>query len=81
MACLLSVSLPQCLGVVITMSHIADPPPEVLGGLIGTALVGTFLGILLAYGLVGPMASSLKAYSEAESKYFYCIKAGLMAHL
>ena len=68
------------LGIVVTMSSISEPP-EVLGGLIGAALVGTFLGILLAYGLVGPIASTLKAYSEAESKYFNCIKAGLMAHL
>ena len=68
------------LGVVVTMASISEPP-EVLGGLIGAALVGTFLGILLAYGLVGPIASNLKNYSEAESKYFYCIKAGLMAHL
>lgn len=68
------------LGVIITMSHINEPP-EVLGALIGGALVGTFLGILLAYGLVGPIGANLKGYSDADSKYYQCIKAGLMAHL
>ncbi len=68
------------LGVVVTMASITEPP-EVLGGLIGAALVGTFLGVLLAYGVVGPMATALKNYADAESKYFACIKAGLMAHL
>lgn len=68
------------LGVIVTMSHIAEPP-EVLGGLIGAALVGTFLGILLAYGFVGPMGKSLEAYAEAETKYYQCIKAGMLAYL
>lgn len=68
------------LGVVVTMASITEPP-EVLGGLIGAALVGTFLGVLLAYGIVGPMATALKNYADGESKYFACIKAGLMAHL
>ncbi len=68
------------LGVIITMGSISEPP-EVLGALIGGALVGTFLGILLAYGLVGPMGSSMKAYADADIKYIHCIKAGLLAHL
>lgn len=68
------------LGVIITMQYISEPP-EVLGGKIGAALVGTFLGILLAYGFVGPMGKSLEAYSEAETKYYQCIKAGMLAYL
>lgn len=68
------------LGVIITMGSITEPP-EVLGALIGGALVGTFLGILLAYGLVGPMGSNLRAYAEADIKYIHCIRAGLLAHM
>src|SRR6202142_1198348 len=48
------------LGVIHTMGAISEPP-EVLGGLIGSALVGTFLGVFLAYGIVGPMGTRLKA--------------------
>ena len=66
------------LGVILTMSSITEPP-EVLGGLIGAALVGTFLGVLLAYGFVGPVGNNLKAYAEADTKYYECIKAGLVA--
>ena len=68
------------LGVIKTMSSITEPP-SVLGGLIGAALVGTFLGILLCYGFVGPMATALKGNQEDEHLYFVCIKAGLLAHL
>jgi chemotaxis protein MotA len=68
------------LGVIKTMGAISEPP-EVLGKLIGGALVGTFLGVLLAYGFIGPIASALKATFEAEAKYLQCIKAGLLAHL
>ncbi len=68
------------LGVITTMGSITEPP-EVLGALIGGALVGTFLGVLLAYGLIGPIGSSMKAYAEAEIKYFHCIKSGLLAHM
>ncbi len=68
------------LGVIKTMGSITEPP-EVLGRLIGGALVGTFLGVWLAYGFVGPLASALKARYDAETKYFQCIKAGLLAHL
>lgn len=68
------------LGVIKTMGAISEPP-EVLGKLIGGALVGTFLGVLLAYGFVGPIAAALKAAFEAESKYLQCIKAGLLAHM
>ena len=68
------------LGVVKTMSHI-DQPPAVLGAMIGSALVGTFLGVLLAYGLAGPCASRMKNVVEEESKYFEVIRAVLVAHL
>lgn len=68
------------LGVIVTMSSISEPP-EVLGGLIGAALVGTFLGILLAYGFVGPMGKNLENYVEAEGKYYQCLKAGMLAYL
>lgn len=68
------------LGVIKTMSHINEPP-AVLGGMIGGALVGTFLGVLLAYGMAGPFASRLKGVVEEESKYFEVIRAVLVAHL
>lgn len=68
------------LGVVKTMSHI-DQPPAVLGAMIGSALVGTFLGVLLSYGLAGPCACRMKSTVEEESKYFEVIRAVLVAHL
>ena len=68
------------LGVIHTMGSLTEPP-EVLGHLIGAALVGTFLGVLMSYGFIAPMASSIKAVYDAESKYFQCIKIGLLAHL
>jgi chemotaxis protein MotA len=68
------------LGVIKTMSHINEPP-AVLGAMIGGALVGTFLGVLLAYGMVGPFSSRLKSVVEEESKFFEVIRAVLVAHL
>lgn len=68
------------LGVIVTMGSIAEPP-EVLGGLVGAALVGTFLGILIAYGFVGPMGNYLLKYYDAEHKYYEAIKTGLLAHV
>ena len=68
------------LGVIKTMSHI-DQPPAVLGAMIGGALTGTFLGVLLAYGMVGPFASRLKSVVEEESKFFEVIRAVLVTHL
>ncbi len=68
------------LGVIKTMSHISEPP-AVLGAMIGGALVGTFLGVLLAYGMAGPFAARLKGVIEEESKYFDVIRAVLVAHL
>lgn len=68
------------LGVIKTMGAITEPP-EVLGHLIGGALVGTFFGVFVAYGFFGPMAQSLRRIFEAESKYFLALKAGLLAHI
>jgi chemotaxis protein MotA len=68
------------LGVIHTMGAITEPP-EVLGKLIGGALVGTFLGVFLAYGFFAPIAAAVKARSEAETRYLFCIKAGLLAYM
>ena len=68
------------LGVIKTMGSISEPP-EILGGMIGGALVGTFLGVWTAYGMIGPMANSMGAIFAAENKYLQCIKTGLLAHL
>jgi chemotaxis protein MotA len=68
------------LGVIKTMGAIKEPP-EVLGHLIGGALVGTFFGVFVAYGFFGPMAQSLKSLLKAESKYYASLKAGLIAHI
>ena len=68
------------LGVVKTMSHINEPP-SVLGEMIGGALVGTFLGVLLAYGFTGPCAARLRTVVEEEAKYFEVIRAVLVSHL
>lgn len=68
------------LGVIKTMASI-DQPPAVLGRMIGGALVGTFLGVLLAYGLVGPFAARLKAVVEEEAKFYEVIRAVLVSHL
>lgn len=68
------------LGVIKTMGSI-DQPPEVLGRLIGGALVGTFLGVFLAYGLVGPFAAKVKAVVEEDNHFYLLIKEVLVANL
>ena len=68
------------LGVIKTMTHINEPP-AVLGEMIGGALVGTFLGVLLAYGLVGPIAARLKQVVEEEARFLDVVRAILIAHL
>jgi chemotaxis protein MotA len=68
------------MGVVITMGYISEPP-EVLGHHIAAALVGTFLGILLAYGLAGPIAKAMEFRAEEEGKFFECIKVCIMSTL
>lgn len=67
------------LGVIKTMGSI-DQPVAILGGMIGGALVGTFLGVLLAYCLIGPLASKLLQIIEADSKPFTIAKTAIIAH-
>ncbi len=68
------------LGVIKTMASI-DQPPEVLGKMIGGALVGTFLGVFLAYGFVGPFAAKLKAVIENDGHFYQLIREVLVANL
>ena len=68
------------MGVVHTMASVGLPPAE-LGILIANALVGTFLGILLAYGFVSPIASVLEQKLHESSKVFQCVKVTLLASL
>jgi chemotaxis protein MotA len=68
------------LGVIHTMGSITEPP-EVLGHLIGGALVGTFLGVWLSYGFVAPTASAIKERNDAEIKYYVCMKTCILAFL
>lgn len=68
------------LGVVKTMGSI-DKPPAILGGMIGSALVGTFLGVLLAYGIVGPLASRLKQVVEQDEQVYHAVKQVIIASL
>jgi chemotaxis protein MotA len=66
------------LGIVITMAHL-DGGPEEIGHHVGAALVGTFLGILLCYGIIGPIANNVEAQDAAEARYMGCIKEALLA--
>lgn len=68
------------LGVIKALASV-DQPPAVLADLISKAMVGTFLGILLAYGFVSPLASSLERRTEASSKVLECIKVTLLAYM
>jgi len=68
------------LGVIKTMASI-DQPPEVLGKLIGGALVGTFLGVFLSYGFVGPFANKLRNSVEQEHQFYNLIRETLVANL
>ena len=68
------------LGVVKTMGSI-DEPPSVLGGMIGSALVGTFLGVLLAYGIVAPLAGRLGQVNAHDSQIFQSVKQVIIASL
>ena len=68
------------LGIIKTMSSINEPP-EILGKMIGSALVGTFLGVFLAYGFVGPMANRLKQIGEEDALFYAIIRDVLVAHL
>jgi len=66
------------LGVVITMQKL-DSPPAVLGEHIGAALVGTFLGVLMCYGFVGPMAKNLENMAGEDQEYLNVLKVALLA--
>ncbi|MEO0464060.1 MAG: flagellar motor stator protein MotA [Pseudomonadota bacterium] len=68
------------LGVIKTMGSINEPP-EVLGKMIGGALVGTFLGVLLAYGFAGPMAGRLKQINTHDAQIYHSIKQVIIASL
>ncbi|MCU0901780.1 MAG: flagellar motor stator protein MotA [Cypionkella sp.] len=68
------------LGVIKTMGSI-DQPPEILGKMIGGALVGTFLGVFLAYGIVGPFANRVKAVVEEDAHFYQLIREVLIANL
>jgi chemotaxis protein MotA len=66
------------LGIVISMGAI-DGPAEVMGHKVAVALVGTFMGVLFAYGFVNPLASGLEMATEKDLNYLACIKAGVVA--
>jgi chemotaxis protein MotA len=66
------------LGIVVTMSHL-DAPPEELGKHIAAALVGTFLGVLLAYGFLNPISAKLEALHQEEEQFYACLASGLRA--
>ena len=68
------------LGIIKTMGAISEPP-EKLGQLIGSALVGTFMGVFLAYGFVGPFATRLSAIHDEEGQFYKIIKDVMVAHL
>jgi chemotaxis protein MotA len=66
------------LGIVITMGALGGPPEEI-GEKVAAALVGTFLGILLSYGMISPLAAHLQHMIDAEGQYYQVLRAGLMA--
>jgi chemotaxis protein MotA len=68
------------LGIVITMGAL-DEGPEAIGHHVAAALVGTFLGILLCYGLIQPLMSNVELQEAANGKYLRCIKEGVIASL
>lgn len=68
------------LGVVITMGSLGGPPEEI-GHKVAAALVGTFLGILLCYGFLSPLASSMTHINEAEAVYYNCLRTGMIAFI
>jgi chemotaxis protein MotA len=68
------------LGIIVTMGHL-DAGPEEIGHHVAAALVGTFLGILLCYGLFHPIASNAEMQEIANGKYLRCIKEGVVASL
>jgi chemotaxis protein MotA len=67
------------LGIVVTMQAIDGPPAEI-GHKVAAALVGTFLGVLLSYGFVQPIASHLELLNQSEARYFECIKSSVVGY-
>jgi len=68
------------LGVVKAMGAL-DQSPEILGGLIGAALVGTFLGIFMSYAVVGPIATKVKIVREKKARLYVIVKQTLLAYM
>jgi chemotaxis protein MotA len=68
------------LGVVVTMSSLGGPPEEI-GHKVAAALVGTFLGILLCYGMVGPISSNLAKVNDGRTQYYQCLRQGMLSFL
>lgn len=66
------------LGIIITMGHL-DGPPEELGHHIGAALVGTMLGVLMAYGFINPISQKLESVNAEEEMYLACLASGFRA--
>jgi len=68
------------LGVILTMGSISQPP-EILGHLIGAALVGTFAGVLFSYGIFSPIGAFVKHIVDSESAFLKCIKVGIISNM
>jgi chemotaxis protein MotA len=68
------------LGIIKTMGSL-DKPPEILGQMIGSALVGTFLGVFLAYGIMGPFAARVKTVVEEDGSFYQLVREVLVANL
>lgn len=68
------------LGVIKTMASISEPP-EVLGKLIGGALVGTFLGVWISYGMVGPLSEAMQEKADSKVMYYKVLRAGIIGFL
>jgi chemotaxis protein MotA len=68
------------LGVVITMGALGGPPEEI-GAHVAAALVGTFLGILLCYGLVGPLSSNMRKTADEQNEYLHVLRVLMLAFL
>jgi len=68
------------LGVVVTMSALGGPPEEI-GHKVASALVGTFLGILLCYGMVGPLATYVSKMVDDEQAYYHVLRVVMMSFI
>jgi chemotaxis protein MotA len=68
------------LGIVITMGALGGPPEEI-GHKVASSLVGTFLGILLCYGFIGPIAANLTKINDAKSRYYQFLRVGILAFM